>query len=104
VGENKLDRLGRHVGREHSLLHNGEIGPNEYAAIEAGYRRLKGERLDQHGHPLRRAAAGDGEAYARLPQAPHGILRPPGQDLVARDKRAVDIGQQQPDLAGVPHP
>ena len=53
--------------------------------------------------PVRRPAAGDGEADAGVVQALHGVLRAFGQHLLFGDERAVHVRQHQGDLSLLCH-
>ena len=72
----------------------------EEAAVERRERSREPERLDQHRHAARRAAAGDREEDPGLAQLRDGGDCSVGEHLVRGDERAVDVSEKQSDRWG----
>ena len=70
--EDDVERASGDIGGKHMLCHDGHVGLDEDAAIEAGNRRPQRQRLDQHRHAARRPAAGDRKGNARGLERLHG--------------------------------
>src|SRR5438270_3403735 len=55
------------------LLQDGQVGPNDHAAVECSNGVRKLERVNQHFHSARRAATGDGECNAGSMELAYGF-------------------------------
>src|SRR5947209_9186471 len=93
-----LDRRSGGLGRNELLLDDAEIRRDDGAAIVAAEGQCEAQWLDQHTQPERRAAAADRKPYAARMQTLDRGNRARRQDLVGRDERAVDIGDDERDF------
>ena len=76
-------------------LDHRQIGIDEHAAVEAGDRPRQGERLNEHAHAARWAAARDGEGDAGGAQFTHCRLCRIGQHFVPGQQGTVYVRQEQ---------
>ncbi len=79
------------------LLDDLHLRLDDEAAVEAGERRPKCERLDEHGHAARRPAARHGEVDPRVVQVVNRLDRAFRERLVLSDERPVDVREQELD-------
>jgi hypothetical protein len=83
--------------RDDSLLEHLHAGLDDEASVERGERRRERERLDEHRHALRGAAARHREADAGLVERVDRLDRARGERLVHADECPVHVGEQEAD-------
>src|SRR5580700_36689 len=96
VVEDLANDLLYNVGRQNVLRQDGfEIRLNDYTAVECRDRLVELQRFDQHGHPLRRAPAGDGELDTGLAQFEDRLNRALGENFVVGHQCAIHVGDHE---------
>jgi len=96
-GLEEVERGSNEVLRDRALLEHLELRAHQEPAVERRDRCRERERLDEHRHPARGAAARHREQDSRFVQALYRLDRTRGQLLLLRDEGAVDVREDEPD-------